>query len=316
MGPGGYVAVGSTSTGPVGRIWHSADGSDWRLVDSALLEGLDLESVAATAGAFVAVGTRTGDEGRFGAALLRSTDGLGWTEVSDVADAPAGRIAAGPAGFAAIVQPGDTTDLLLSSDGISWSRIPGAGIAPGGWLSDIAWDGSGWIAAGSVGDRALVVRSTDGRAWTEELTPASEPAGKIAVVTAYRVIPGRWATLVLGLDEEASCKEDDDFCPKYQAAWSRTDQAGWQRLASSTWILGRGHGVDVYPARDAGFLYLLGDDARVSADGWDWKPVTWTGGASAFVRSAVVVGDDLVAVGSTLNDDPPAPWFGHAAISR
>lgn len=317
-GPGGYVAVGSNSTlsGYVGRIWHSTDGNGWPLIDSSTLDGLDLVSVAATDDAFVAIGTRSGDPNRFGTAVLRSTDGVAWTQVTDVPDAPAIRVAAGPNGFIAIVQVGDTTDLLVSSDGVSWSRIHGATVAPGAWLSDVEWDGSGWIAAGSVGDRALVLRSADGAAWTEERLPGSEPADGIAVVTAYRVVPGRWATLVLGLDEAPSCKEDDDFCPKYQAAWSRSGQTGWQRLPASTWILGRGHGVDVFSAGEAGFVSLLGDAVRSSADGWDWTPVTSTGASAAFPASTIIAGDDLVAVGIPVSGDSLEAWFGHATISH
>jgi hypothetical protein len=316
-GPGGFVAVGSDyASGKSGRIWRSTDATAWRLVQSPVLDGLDLVSVAATGDAFVAIGTGGRDDNHFGTAVLRSTDGLTWTQVKQVPEAWAKRVSASPKGFVAIVEAGDTTDLLVSSDGISWSRTPGANIADGAWISDVEWDGSGWIAAGSVGDRALVLRSVDGITWTEERLPAAEPTGGIAIVLAYRVVPGRWATLILGLDEEPSCREDDDFCPKHQAAWSHTVQTGWQRLPSSTWILGRGHGVDVHPAGDAGFIHLLADDARVSADGWDWKAVSAKGSSAAFQAGVVVVQNDLIGVGTTLFGDTTGAWFGHATISR
>lgn len=315
-GPGGWVAVGSNSDTMVaeGRIWQSPDSLAWELVTADLLAGLELVAVAATPAAFVAVGTNLKDGTT---SILRSTDGREWTEVETVDGAWADEVAAGPRGFAAIIQIDDTTDLLLSPDGLMWTRVSGADVGAGVSLADIAWDGAGWIAAGSAGDRAVVLRSPDGISWQEDMLPASEPVQGLLDVTAYRVVPGRWATLLLGLDRGPSCAEDDDWCDKYQAAWSWTVDTGWQRLPKSTWILDRGYGVDVYAAGDAGFLYLLGDDVRTSPDGWEWTQLRQTSPQDAFARGVVVNEEKVVAVG--MPDGPEGGlfgWFGSALIGR
>lgn len=318
-GPGGWVAVGSNSDviGHVGRVWQSADSTSWMLVPSDTLDGLELVDVAATPDGYVVVGTHSSNPNEPKTSVLRSTDGLTWQEVETVEGAWAARVTAGSRGFAAIVQVDDTNDLLLSPDGLKWSRVPGADIGDGIRLADIAWDGAGWVAAGSVGDHAVVLRSSDGVSWKEDVLPASEPVDGVMDVTAYRVVPGRWATLLLGLDRGPNCAEDDDWCDKYQAAWSWTPDTGWQRLPKSTWILDRGYGVDVYPAGDAGFLYLLGDDVRTSADGWVWTDVKHTAGSDAFPNDAAVDGERLVAVGTSAGaEDGLVGWFGSALIRQ
>jgi len=321
-GPGGWVAVGSNGNimGYEGRIWHSADTLGWKLVSTDLLPGLELVGVAATPESFVAIGTNSRNVNGPTTSIIQSTDGRTWAEVETVEGAWAVRVAAGSRGFAVLLEVDDTTDLLLSSDGRQWDRMAGADIGMGVRIADIAWDGSGWLAAGSAGDRAVVLRSADGTTWEEETLPASEPVEGVIDVSAYQVVPGRWATLVLGLDRGPSCAEIDDWCDKYQAAWSWTAETGWARLPKVTWILGRGHGVDVHAAGDAGFLYLLADDARISADGWEWTAVPATPSSAAFPTDAVVMGDRVVAVGIPvgvpLDGEVLKGWFGSAVIRR
>ena len=317
-GPGGWVAVGSNGDvmGYEGRVWQSADSLSWNLVESDLLAGLELVSVAATPDSYIALGTHSANPNKPTTSILRSTDGLHWAEAATISGAWAARVASGPNGFAAIVQVDETTDLLLSPDGVMWTRVPGGDIGAGVWVWDIAWDGTGWVAAGSAGDRAVVLRSPDGSTWAEEALPSSGPVEGVIAVSAYRVVPGRWATLLLGLDRGSSCAEDDDWCDKYQAAWSWTTQTGWQRLPESTWILNRGYGVDVYAAGDAGFLYLFGDDARTSADGWEWTAVKQTSATDAFSSGVLVDKDTVIAVGTPNDGDELVGWFGSAVIAR
>jgi hypothetical protein len=317
-GPGGWVAVGSNSDvmGYEGRIWHSADALFWELVSTDILDGLELVAVSATPGAFVAIGTHSANPNDPTTSILHSKDGLQWTEVETVDGAWAARVASGPRGFAVIVEVDGTNDLLLSPDGLTWTRVAGADIAEGVWLADIAWDGAGWIAAGAEGDRAVVLRSPEGMTWREEGLPASGPVDEVMDVSAYSVVPGRWATLLLGLDRGPSCAEDDDWCDKYQAGWSWTADTGWQRLPKSTWILDRGNGVHVYAAGDAGFLYL-GDQVRTSGNGWDWAEVKQTSASDAFATGVVVDGEQVVAVGIPIGvDDGLVGWFGSALIGR
>ena len=201
-GPGGFVAVGSNHdiTNYVGRIWHSEDALDWRLVETPLLDGLELTDVVASETTFVAVGHRSANPNHPITSVLTSADGATWAEATTFEDAWAVDVAVGPQGFALVLAVEETTDILLSPDGSSWTRVAGADIAPNMYLPNIEWAGDGWIAVGSTGNRALLLRSPDGVGWEEERLPASEPIDGIYRVSAYRVIPGRWATLVLGID--------------------------------------------------------------------------------------------------------------------
>ena len=315
-GPGGWVAVGSNSDvmGYEGRVWQSTDSLSWSLVNTDLVAGIELVSIAATSGVYVAIGTDSADPNHPMTSILSSADGLHWDLAETIDDAWAAHVAAGTEGFAVIVQVGDTTKLLLSSDGLTWQQVPDAEIGVDVWLADIAWDGSGWIAAGSSGDRAVVLRSPDGRSWREDALPASRPTDGILDVSAYQVVPGRWATLLLGIDRGPSCAEDDDFCDQWQAAWSWTAETGWQRLPASTRILQGGYGAEAYPAEDAGFLYLLGNEARTSADGWAWAEIEQSSPPDAFPSDLIVYGDRVVAVGIPNRGDEPAGWFGSALI--
>jgi hypothetical protein len=302
---------------PEGRIWQSSDSLSWDLVGADLLAGLELVAVAAMPEAYIAVGTTGSNPNDPTTSILRSTDGRKWIEVATIDGAWADQVAAGPGGFSAIIQVGDTTDVLLSPDGLTWTRVSSADVGAGVWLADIAWDGISWVAAGSADDRAVVLRSGDGHSWEEDLLPGSEPVQGVMDVSAYRVVPGRWATLLLGLDRGPSCAEDEEWCDKYQAAWSSTPDTRWQRLPKSTWILDRGFGVDVYAAGDAGFLYLANDDVRTSASGWDWAEVKQDSPSEAFPSGVVVDGEKVVAVGTPVGDEAGLDgWFGSALIGR
>jgi hypothetical protein len=123
------------------------------------------------------------------------------------------------------------------------------------------------------------------------------------------VIPGRWATLILGIDRGTSCAEDDEWCDNYQAAWSWTEASGWQRLPRDTWLLDAGWGVEAFPAGDAGFV-TFGSETRTSADGWDWTEVPGDI-EDGFVVDAVVTQERVVAVGPSMSDEEVLEgWFG------
>jgi hypothetical protein len=315
-GPAGWVAVGSNGdvTGYESRIWQSADSLAWTLVANDLMPRLELVDVAAIGDSYVAIGTNSADPNDPTTSILHSSDGVSWSVVESVGGAWASRVASGPQGFAVVIQVNETNDLLLSGDGRMWDRLAGADVAADVRIADIAWDGEGWIAAGSAGNRAAVLRSDDGLAWVDEPLPASEPVEGILDVSAYRVIPGRWATLVLGLDRGPSCAEDDDWCDMYQAAWSWTAETGWMRLPRSNWLLDRGYGVDAYAAGDAGFVYVLGDEVRTSPDGWEWTGVRESSPSDALASDVVVTGDRMVAVGTQADGEALNGWFGSAQI--
>ena len=317
-GPGGWVAVGSNDDvmGYEGRIWQSPDSLTWKLVARDQLAGLELVDVAATESAYVAIGTESSDLNNPTSTILRSIDGVTWVQATTVPGAWASHVAAGARGFVVVVEASGGNDLLFSADGRTWSRVTAREIGKDVVIADVAWEGNHWIAVGSALERAVVYRSVDGHAWVEEHLPASEPIQGVIDVSAYRVIPGRWATLVLGLDRGTSCAQDDEWCDKYQAAWSWTAESGWTRLSRSNWLLGRGYGVDAYAAGDAGFLYLLGDEVRTSRDGWEWTPIKESPPSYPLARDAVVTGDRVVAVGTPGSGDDLIGWFGSAVIHR
>ncbi len=174
----------------------------------------------------------------------------------------------------------------------------------------------GWIVVGSSGKRAVVLRSADGVAWVEESLPASEPVDGILDVSAYRMIPGRWATLVLGLDRGPSCAEDDDWCDRCQAAWSWTTESGWMRLPRSksaprAGLRGR---CDQCWRR-----WLPVSPRRQSSDFGRWlgvgagHPVRRRG--SSLANGAIVTDDRVVGeFGSLSGGDVLAGWFGSGLI--
>ena len=323
-GPGGWVAVGSNSdiSGYEGRIWHSDDSIAWTLVGGDVVDGVELVDIAGTPEAFVAIGTNSASINDPIASIFRSIDGMTWEEVERIDGAWSDTVAAGPIGFAAVLQVGDWTDLLFSSDGTDWNRIRGvdidADIEAPVWVADVAWerDGErdGWVAVGRAGNRAVVLRSQDGARWVEDPLPGSEPVEGLQDMSAYSVVPGRWATLLLGVARAPNCLEDDEWCDKHQTGWSWTAETGWQRLPKATWVLNQGFGIQTYAAGDAGFV-TFATEIRISADGWAWEPVGDGSPVRGIVMDAVTHDDRVVAVGWPVDEAPElVGWFGSAII--
>lgn len=321
-GPAGYVAVGSNTNVMhyFGRIWWSADGHAFSAVKDPTLDGLELIDVAATDTSYVAVGTRSADVNGPDLVVLRSVDGLSWHEVERIGGAWAIAVAAGASGYLVSAEVGAGSDLLVSGDGTTWERVAasdGGQVDP--YLTGIAATQAGWIAAGSSGDHALVLRSPDGRHWTGDDLPASTPSDGIARVGAYAAVPGPWGDLLIGLDDSPACVEDDDWCARWTAAWSTAGTKGWQRLPRKTRLLSGGWGATAWSAGDAGFVAWDGDDVIISADGWDWSSIRQTGDSRAsFVTDAVLAGNDLVVVADDWSDVEFSDqvWFGVGTISR
>lgn len=298
-GPGGFVAVGGNSQagGYLARIWRSADGLAWESVDAPVLDGVELWDVAANDDRYIAVGVRGFNSDNLQAEILVSPDGASWSVANTIDGAYGTGVAAGPQGFVVVLERETeaTTALLVSDTGEDWLRVAGSDIAEGVGISDMAWQSDGWLAVGSIGNRAAVFRSPDGLTWTEEPLPASEPVNGLLDVYPYAVVPGRWATLIMGLDRAPSCAEDDDWCARYQVTWSSAGSGGWARLPSDTWINTIGHGVEAYPAGDAGFLTLASEN-RTSPDGWEWSEVAGARKDFAVQFEAVVLYDLIVTL--------------------
>jgi len=313
---GSVVAVGSNSDVMhyVGRIWRSDDGGDWSLVQAPSLDGLELVDVASDGSGYVAIGTRSNNPNAPIAVFLRSPDGRTWQESTTLPGAWAMTISAGPRGYAALLEVGDSRALLFTEDGRSWSRIDAEAAEPGVAIGDIAAEGDGWILVGAKGDEAYVARSTDGRTWRAESLPGSGPTDGVKSVWAYQAVPGEWSTLVLGLDDPP-CDDDPDWCPHYQAAWVWTDATGWQRLPRETSVLRQGHGVRVAAIGPAGFATSTADGLLTSTTGWTWAPVPGGDTKEALIDQLLLYGDRLLGTGD-MPGEPFTAWFGTASVSK
>ena len=298
-GPGGFVALGGNSRadGYLARIWRSADGLAWESIDAPVLKGVELWDVAANDDRYVAVGVRGFNSDDVQAEILVSPDGASWSVAHTLDGAYGTGVAAGPQGFVVEIEleTEATTGLLVTDTGEDWMRVAGSDIAKGAGIGHIAWDSDSWLAAGSIGDRAAAFRSPDGLAWTEEPLPESEPVAGLLDVYAYRVVPGRWATLIFGTERKPSCEGDDEFCPRYQITWSSAGSGGWTRLPGDTWINTIGHGAQAYTADEAGFVTLV-PEVRTSPDGWEWSLVDAPSRGLALPFEALVVDELLVTL--------------------
>ncbi len=134
----------------------------------------------------VAVGGAADTFGYTDAAVWVSTNGADWLRIdghgvfggvvndlgtdrnqvmTDVARGPGGLVAVGGAD----ASTGDTAPpVWLSADGTTWSRLGDqADVFPSGtWITAVTAGGPGYVAGGSINDRAAIWVSGDGRSWT------------------------------------------------------------------------------------------------------------------------------------------------------
>lgn len=152
----------------------------------------DGEAVAVTfgPGGFVAVGGVTGwrpdAAGGFNGFplrpfILRSPDGLAWTEAThrfDVQSTQLADVAAGPAGYVAV--GGRTAGhgasravLLWSHDGLDWEPAALPDPEASQWAWRVAWTGEAFVVSVTAYDQTMPVElsSPDGRAWTAREVP-------------------------------------------------------------------------------------------------------------------------------------------------
>lgn len=81
----GWVAAGNSLDGRVGEIWTSGDGLTWESVlrEEGGLPGSTVVDLARSLDGLVAVGTVTGPDGTYDAAIWESSDGRAWERVAD-----------------------------------------------------------------------------------------------------------------------------------------------------------------------------------------------------------------------------------------
>ena len=309
-GPDGFVAVGYRDEGGDrdGLAWHSPDGEAWTRVGRAGVFGhVDLIDVAPAPAGFVAVGV-----GTLGAAADRphvvfftSPDGRSWQRLGDVpgsADTYPGSLVGGAHEvFAVAGHAGGDSKAWRSRDGRSFEEVflqlpPGADLVAPEAVDD------GYIGLASSEASPTLLRSSDGRTWTET------PIDGATDVTANRVIAGRWGIVVQGVWAEGCTVMAS--CAGQGLAWWSGDGTGWGRLPG-----GEGSPVSsgasiIIAGGDHGLLALDGGSAWASPNGWAWRPLPEPGDGAMVVTDAVVAGDMIVAVGAVYGDDGTS----HAAI--
>lgn len=294
----GFVAVGFREVAGQrdGVVWFSSDGRSWEIVGvPAAFAGVDMVDVAAGVGGFVAIGSSLGEAGVV-TVVYRSDDGRIWERlaVPGAANTYASSVAGGPSGYVAAGNSGDGGSAVwISRDGRTWERVARDALGAGGsGVIDPRADGAGWVALGSNVQAPVLLRSTDGIAWTAtSIEPTTE-------AYAHHLVVGRWGHLVQG--GRGSCGPLAT-CPAETVTWWSGDGGTWGRvpadgaLATDVTVL--------VEAGDHGVIGLDGASAWSSATGWDWAPLPEPGDGSAGVNAAVVRGDVIVAVGDEYLED-------------
>jgi len=200
-GPGGWIAVGTTSDGSSTEtvVLASVHGVQWQPITSLTAQagtGTEFLGVAAGRSGYVAVG-RQMVGGRTFAVLSYSADLRSWT--SEFNDGLDGRLAASTAnavtatadGFVAVGSHGADQSMWVSSDGQHWNldtASPPAGAASatlGSVVASGATVVAGGYAATRAGDIPVVVVSADGGGqWRQVVLQAPDGLGVITALTA------------------------------------------------------------------------------------------------------------------------------------
>jgi hypothetical protein len=281
-----------------------APGTTWTKVsDTQALKGVYLNGVAAGAGGFAAVGSKTVD-----AVVLVSSDGIVWTPLSgDVFSLVNLRaVAADGGGFiAAGNQCGRGggkcvgARILRSVDGRSFQDVrdlPAAGLDAE--IRTVAVGSSGYIAAGvtgycgpgDLGACGTFLFSPDGVTWSA----ASEVRQfDDSLVNAVVPVPGGPGFVAVGVAPGA----------KRAVAWTSPNGTDWQRSPDSPAF--DGGGMSAVISDGSGFLAVgwagsegAGAAVWTSAEGSTWARVPDSPDmAGAEMQSVVAVDGGFVAVG-------------------
>jgi hypothetical protein len=181
------VAVGLSTGGLVddfgGAAWRSGDGVAWVAAPASiqLSRAPILDVVFLADGTYVAVG------GVRGAVSLVSPDGVNWTlhEQRDVvSDGLLYSIVSGTdPRLVAVGREAGVGVSATSSDGALWARGVCTGALTGASLYTVATLGGGYVAGGTVNDRAGVWVSRDGARWSRVRGEFGE--GRIASVFGH-----------------------------------------------------------------------------------------------------------------------------------
>ncbi len=236
-GPAGYLAVGTRygqlTPGHVGRstsplVWHSADGLHWISVDAQGLPASGISSVAVTSSGFVVAPEATyTDSSITPHEAYVSTDGTSWlatpVKVEDVV---------GHAGH--VVALTSQSAIAVTDDGKTWTTVhPAKQVV----TLEASPDGFIAIAYDQATTKMSVLRSSDGRNWTN----AGEPSADWANGMTYAM--GRW--VMFGASPGGPAP--------WEAVNTSPDGLSWQLNSIPYEVLRGGSPTGVFPFGDGFF---------------------------------------------------------------
>ena len=198
--PSGFLAAGRAGglgTETRASFWSSADGLEWtRGPDGPDAAAARVESLAGSAGTWVAVGVAVRGTSISGGAAWTSTDGRSWRRAPATQPqfGPLHGVTTSPDGFIAVGTnlAGTKAVVLSSSDGLAWRAAPDAGALDNYGLQiemrDVARVGDTYIAVGHLlfGTQfpsGVIWSSPNGLTWTRAPDTAMFQQAKIAAVT-------------------------------------------------------------------------------------------------------------------------------------
>jgi len=302
VGPKGLVAVGYRDQGDTrdGLAWFSADARTWTRVGAkGTFAGVEMLDVTPGPGGFVALGmATTGVGARPHAVFFRSTDGKAWQRLPDVEgadDTYPSFLTGGQQGVVAVgTDDAGKTVIWRSTDGRTFDRDTFKD-ATAAELIDPHASPEGYVALGSENAPPVLLRSSDGRSWTDAQIDAAPQA------VATRLVPISRGYVVQGL-WDPGCDDTAVDCEQRSIGWWSADGKAWTRLPDQETPIGNGASI-VVPAGDHGVIAIDGASAWASPNGWGWQPLPEPSDGSMVVFDAVVAGDTIVAVGALSAED-------------
>jgi photosystem II stability/assembly factor-like uncharacterized protein len=256
-----FVAVGT-----IGRVRTSADGRQWRAVNTGSF--FNLTAVAYGRGRFAAVGVN-------GTTLL-SSNALEWTNVPSGTAALLNDVVFGGDRFVAV---GRQATILVSSNGDAWQDV-----------TSVTRSHLNGIAAGHeqvvvVGDGGTILTSTDGTQFVSQTSGVAETLYDVTFAQDRFVAVGASGAIVVSVDGRQWQPQHVNLAPDLlQAAYGNgrwlaagrgvlmtsTDAQTWTEIASPGDFIGVAFGQGVFVA--------ISDSspgaAFASPDGLVWEPLT------------------------------------------
>jgi hypothetical protein len=317
-GPQGMVAVGSLdgSSGGVGAIWYSPDGSQWqRIPHDDDLFGMPTEpantmvvDVAAGESGFLAVGVHFTEPRE--QVVWASADGLTWSR-AEVPGLVGAAVINTESGWTVVGGGGLQGAVWNSRDGLDWEAASGEAFSSDTHdisIQDVAYDGQRFVAVGGSSarelrqERPIIWISDDGTNWE----PIVDETGVFEIPAADgigSVVAGPSGFVAVG--EERIAEGDD---PAFGVVWSSPDGLEWERVRLGEADTGRPMSIT---ASEAGYVVLgfysaddvtYGSRLWTSTDGKAWEVVDPEGLDDHFPGSSLQAGRRLLLFGSLRRD--------------